>query len=122
MKTALIALAFVISSGLSAQDLTIAAGTTKTLTPGERTLTLKKLTIGDNATIIIPAEMTGWTVNATDVTIGNNVRIIGHVTHGSHGYGGLTAASSADCRQGMSGSAAGGGLPGTAGTHERKAG
>lgn len=56
-------------------EFTVAAGTSKTLTAAERTLSLKSLSLGDNSSIIIPPDMNGWTVTATDVTIGTNVKI-----------------------------------------------
>src|SRR6185436_2016934 len=85
-------------------DLILPAGAQKTLTPEERILSLKKLSIGDNATIIIPPAVNGWTVTATDVSIGNNVKIISMATHGNAGPSGVSAAAStARCRAGMAG-------------------
>jgi len=79
MKT-LLAL-FILSNAfaLTAQEteFILAAGTQRTLTSAERTLSLKKFSLGDNAIIYIPAHMDGWTVTATEVSIGKGVRIIG---------------------------------------------
>ena len=70
------------------QELIIPAGKTKTLTDSERNLSLQKLVLGDNVTIIIPASLDGWTVTANDVTIGNNVKILGDGAYGEHGLTG----------------------------------
>src|SRR5688572_6166768 len=91
---------------LNAQkDLTVEAGAIKTLTSTERTLTLRTLSLGDNSTIIIPQTMDGWTVTATDVAIGENVRIIGQGTNGAAGMGGASAGNIVmkNCSPGMSG-------------------
>lgn len=98
-----------------AQDLVIAAGTTKTLTAAERTMTLRKLTIGDNAVIVIPASMDGWTVVADDVSIGMNVRIVGNGVNGNSGTNGNHAVHATQpCVNGLAGQL---GTPGVNGTN-----
>ena len=112
----LVALLFVFAPFvLTAQDFIVAAGAQRTLTPQERTLSLKKLSLGDNAVIIIPPSMNGWTVTATDVTIGNNVRIIGPGNHGYGGSSGGSAIDAHDCLTGLSGMNATNGAPGLPG-------
>lgn len=88
---------------LMAQDFIVPAGGQRTLVASERTLSLKKFSVGDNAIIIIPASMNGWTVTATDVSIGNNVKIMAEPTGGYSGASGASAASAPECRPGMQG-------------------
>jgi hypothetical protein len=87
-----------------AQDLTIASGTTKTLTAVERTLTLHKLVLGDNCTIIIPATLDGWTVTADDAQIGTNVKILGSGISGINGVKGTDGVNTTtSCQLGIQG-------------------
>ena len=117
MKTVSLIIAFLISvASLSQQtDFTVAAGAQRTLTAAERTLSLKNLSLGDDCTIIIPASMDGWTVTATDVTIGRNVKIIGAGSNGVSGNSGSNGANGATCMNGGSGISGTNGSAGTAG-------
>ena len=72
------------------KDFIMMAGSQKTLTLEERTLSVKNLTLGDNSIIIIPASMDGWSVTASEASIGNNVKIIGYTTGGTQGPHGFT--------------------------------
>ena len=96
-------------------DFTVAAGAQRTLTSDERTLSLKNLNLGDGCTIIIPASMDGWTVTATDVTIGNDVKIIGMGLNGAAGSSGSNGANGATCMNGGNGGTGSMGAPGTRG-------
>jgi hypothetical protein len=106
MKT-LLALYILLAPLASAaqNDLIVPAGTQKTLTPEERTLSLKKFSLGDNVTIFIPPGMNGWTVTATDASIGNNVKIISQGTIGYGGTSGSSAGNAPNCIMGMPGGA-----------------
>lgn len=106
---------FSILSFCQQTDFIVSAGTQRTITPAERTLSLKTLSLGDNCTVIIPASMDGWSVTASDVVIGSNVKIIGQGIHGVSGSNGGSAASSAACMSGMSGAPGSNGLSGSAG-------
>ena len=90
-------------------------GSQKTLTPEDRTLSVRTFTLGDNCIIIIPPTMDGWTVTAAEASIGTNVKIIGQMTAGTFGYSGVSAANSMTCTQGMSGVAGSNGSAGSAG-------
>lgn len=117
MKTACSIFGLLISFASFSQqsDFTVAPGAQRTLNATERTLSLKNFNLGDDCTIIIPPFMDGWTVTATDVTIGRNVRILGTgsfggaATNGSHGMNG------ANCMPGGNGMNGNLGLPGGAG-------
>jgi len=102
---------------LNAQkDLTVEAGAIKTLTSTERTLTLRSLSLGDNSTIIIPQTMDGWTVTATDVTIGENVKIIGQGSNGFIGANGTSLSYIAqNCKVGINGANGASGQYGSSG-------
>jgi hypothetical protein len=100
---------------LIAQDFIVPAGTQRTLTAADRTLSLKKFSLGDNAIIVIPASMNGWTVTATDVTIGNNVTIYSESMGGYSGAHGSSAAAAPDCRAGIAGTNGVNGAPGAPG-------
>src|SRR5215213_1783887 len=116
MKTLLVLCILLAPLALAAQtDLIVPAGTQKTLTPEERILSLKKFSLGDNVTIFIPAGMNGWTVTATDVSIGNNVRIISQGTNGYGGASGGSAGNAPNCMMGMPGGAGMNGQNGTPG-------
>ena len=97
------------------KDFIMMAGSQKTLTLEERTLSVKNLTLGDNSIIIIPASMDGWSVTASEASIGNNVKIIGYTTGGTQGPHGFTPGKAANCLQGLPGSAGGNGSAGTVG-------
>jgi|GEM_PF-4924083 len=99
----------------SQTDFTVAAGARRTLTATERTLSLKTLSLGDNCVIIIPASMDGWTVTATDASIGTGVKIIGQGINGSHGSAGATPSTAGNCLSGLNGGAGGNGSNGTPG-------
>ena len=95
-------------------EFTVEANASRTLTSTERTLSLKKLNLGDNSTIIIPATMDGWTVTATDASIGHNVKIIGNGTDGANGGNGVNGSNApANCQNGWNG--VGGGFGSTSG-------
>lgn len=115
MKNFLLLLLLFAPFTLVAQDFVVAANAQRTLTPAERTLSLKKFSLGDNAVIIIPAEMNGWTVTATDASIGTNVKILSVSAGGYSGMNGSTPASAPDCRMGLPGMNATNGIAGTAG-------
>lgn len=118
MKTVSLIIVLLISiASLSQQtDFTVAAGVQRTLTAAERTLSLKNLSLGDDCTIIIPASMDGWTVTATDVTIGRNVKIIGTGSNGASGSSGSNASNNPPpCVNGFSGVSGNNGINGTAG-------
>lgn len=114
MKTVFFIFVFLISLASFSQqsDFTVAPGTQRTLTPAERTLSLKNFTLGDNCSIIIPPSMDGWTVTATDVTIGKNVQIVGMGAHGGAGTAGITGATGASCMPGGNGGNGSVGVPG----------
>lgn len=105
MKTASFMFLLLISFCAFGQqtDLTVAAGSTRTLTAEERTLSLKNLVLGDNCTIIIPPAMNGWTVTASDVTIGMNVKIIGVGSNGANAGMGANGFIGAACSPGANG-------------------
>ena len=115
MKKYLLLLLLFAPIALFAQDFIVAANAQRTLTPAERTLSVKKFSLGDGAVIIIPAEMNGWTVTATDVSIGNNVKILSVSPGGYSGMNGSPAAGAPDCRAGMPGMNATNGIAGTPG-------
>ncbi len=117
MKTSFLIFVLVISFTSFGQqtDFTVAAGIQRTLTAAERTLSLKNFILGDDCVIIIPSTMDGWTVTATDVTIGKNVRIIGVGLIGASGNAGLPGSFTTYCAPGGNGGNGHGGLPGTAG-------
>ena len=115
MKNFVLLLLLFAPFALVAQDFIVAAGAQRTLTPAERILSLKKFSLGDNAVIIIPAEMNGWTVTATDASIGNNVKILSASPGGYGGMSGSPAASAPDCRAGMPGMNATNGAAGAPG-------
>ena len=96
-------------------DFIVAAGEQRTLTNTERTLSLKNLTLGDGCIITIPASMDGWTVTATDVTIGKNVQIIGIGANGGTGNSGTNGTNGATCSRGLNGGTGNMGLPGGVG-------
>ena len=99
MKIASFIFALLISfTSFSQQtDFTVAAGVQRTLTAAERTLSLKNLILGDDCTIIIPASMDGWTVTATDATIGKNVKIMGIGLNGNSGAAGYHGVNGVAC-------------------------
>ncbi|HEY0679944.1 MAG TPA: hypothetical protein VGD17_16785 [Chitinophagaceae bacterium] len=103
MRTPILLLLLASPIILTAQDLIFAPGSTKVLTAEDRILSLKKFTLGDNVTIIIPPTMNGWTVTATDVTIGNNVKIIGQSNYGYGGASGSSAGAAPNCMKGSNG-------------------
>lgn len=117
MKTASFIFVLLISfTSFSQQaDFTVAAGVQRTLTDAERTLSLRNFILGDDCTIIIPASMDGWTVTATDVTIGRNAKIIGMGLNGGPGAAGYNGNSGASCMPGASGGNGNIGLAGGAG-------
>ena len=96
-------------------DFTVAAGAQRTLTAAERTLSLRNLTLGDDCVILIPASMDGWTVTATDATIGKNVKIIGMGLNGSVGANGSNGANGVTCTDGWPGVNGSIGMNGSAG-------
>jgi len=110
---------FILSNAfaLTAQEteFIVAAGTQRTLTSAERTLSVKKFSLGDNVTIIIPAHMDGWTVTATDAAIGKNVKIIGQANVGFPGVGAMTPASAPACSTGYTAANGTHGQPGSPG-------
>ena len=117
MKTSFLIFLLLVSLSSAAQqnEFIVPAGAQKVLTPSDRILSLNKLSLGDNATIIIPPEMNGWSVTARDVSIGNNVKIISNANIGIRGPHGSSGASGADCRSGWAGVAGrngGSGMPG----------
>ena len=115
MRRSYLIFLFLIPTFVTAQDFIMQAGSQKTLTPDERTLSLKKFVLGDNVTIYIPAAMDGWTVTASDVSIGNNVKIIATGNAGNAGFRGPFAAGVTDCMKGMDGRSGGSGLNGSPG-------
>ena len=117
MKIASFIFALLISfTSFSQQtDFTVAAGVQRTLTAAERTLSLKNLILGDDCTIIIPASMDGWTVTATDATIGKNVKIMGIGLNGNSGAAGYHGVNGVACGGATRGGNGNNGLPGTAG-------
>ena len=96
-------------------EFVVAAGTQRTLTTAERTINVKNFVLGDNATIIIPSNLDGWTVTATDASIGTNVKIIGGGTNGSNGANGSMGANGQPCKIGATGMNGGYGYNGTTG-------
>lgn len=96
-------------------DFYVPANTQRTLTPAERTLSLKSMTLGDNSIVIIPTSMDGWTVTALDVTIGQNVKIVGFEVNGAGGSNGITPPTAANCLNGGIGSSGGNGTNGGTG-------
>lgn len=118
MKKIFLIPAMLIPVLLTAQlkEFIVEAGAQRTLTSTERTLSLKTLSLGDNATIIIPPTMDGWTVTATDASIGNNVRIIGVGVNGYNGMPGTTGINGQNyCLAGYPGGKGGNGTYGTPG-------
>jgi hypothetical protein len=117
MKTPVLFFLLFTSLSLAAQqtDFIVPANTQKVLTSAERTLSVKKFSIGDNATIVIPGTMDGWTVTATDATIGNDVKIIGWSSLGLMGLSGTSGANAPDCTQGSNGNMGNRGQPGSPG-------
>ena len=117
MKTLILLLVLFTSLTLSAQqtDFIVPANTQKILTSAERTLSVKKFSLGDGVTIIIPPHMDGWTVTATDASIGNNVKIIGQANVGFPGVGAMSAASAPACSTGYNAANGSHGQPGSPG-------
>jgi hypothetical protein len=108
-------LLFSLSASAQQSEFVVAAGTQRTLTTSERTLTIKNFVLGDNAAIIIPPGMDGWTVTATDASIGTNVKIIGRGANGNNGANGSAGANGQPCKMGSTGMNGGYGYNGTAG-------
>ena len=103
MRSSYLIFLFLVPMLVTGQDFIMQAGSQKILTPEERTLSLTKLILGDNVTIIIPATMNGWTVTASDATIGANVKIIANGVPTYPSSNGGQGANAAVCMKGMNG-------------------
>jgi len=99
----------------SQTDFTVASGAQRTLSATERTLSLKTMSLGDNCVIIIPPSLDGWTVTATDASIGIGVKIIGQGIKGSSGSAGASSSSAGNCMYGVNGGPGGNGSNGAFG-------
>lgn len=100
----------------AAADLTIAAGSTYTVTPEQAELRLDRLEIGDGATVRFADGVTRWRVEAARAAIGSGVVIDGRGRAGGPGGAGSDRGGRADrCAAGASGGAGGNGSAGSDG-------
>jgi len=103
-KKLFIAMAALLSGAVQAADLIIPAGETYTVTEAQRELRLKKLVMGDKATIKFATGVAYWDVTAEHVEIGRDVTIDGR---GADGVTGSPAADmaerAAECKKGEHG-------------------
>ena len=98
-----------------ATDLVVPAGETYTITESQRELKLKKLVLGDKATINFASGVGYWDVSAEQVEIGRDVVINGRGAAGAAGQAGSDSEGrAAECKAGARG---GDGAVGAAGAN-----
>ena len=104
---------------MAANELTIAAGETYTITPQQQRLTLSSLRIGDGARIIFAIGVNDWYLRADQAYIGRNVVIDGNGQGGAVGVDGKHAAAVSVCKGGAAGFPGGDGINGSHGVSMR---
>ena len=104
LSNMLLLLLMMASSFVYAEDLIIANGENYTVKVNQREIHLKKLIIGDKATIKFAEGVTYWDVSADEVEVGEGVFIDGRGRDGAAGSGTLPIVERAsDCKGGSAG-------------------
>lgn len=100
----------------AAENLRVAAGETHQLSPTDARAHFESWTLGDGATLVLPAGPEQWRLQVDRARIGQGVRILGSGAPGANGRGGESATGRAEaCHAGLSGNAGLAGDPGATG-------
>lgn len=100
----------------AAEDLRVAAGETHQLSPAQAHAHFASWTLGDGATLVLPAGPEQWRLQVDSARIGQGVRIIGRGATGPNGRAGDTLTGRAEaCRAGRAGGSGLAGDPGAPG-------
>mgnify|MGYP005810311463 CR=1 FL=1 len=100
----------------AAENLRVAAGETHQLSPSEAHAHFASWTLGDGATLVLPAGPEQWRLQVDRARIGQGVHILGRGAAGANGRAGETATGRADaCHAGRAGGSGLAGDPGAAG-------
>lgn len=98
---------------VTAADLVIEPGTEYLIDKAQQVLNLNSLTVGDDASINFAEDVAYWSLNASKVVIGNNVRINGRGKKGLPGKDGISWKQKENCGDGQDGGSGENGLPGS---------